>query len=650
MSNKVFMTLWDGGGTDTYDFSAYTAGLKVSLQPGEWSTLSAEQVADLGSGHHAAGNVANALLYNGNPASLIENVIGGSGGDTLKGNAANNSLTGGGGNDWIDGLGGVNTATYSGNAADYAYQQNANGSWTVADLRSGGTDGVDTLKHVQFLRFNDQTIDLGPCVEVITCTSANDTVDATHTIAGQMAPSDAVDMVYGMAGNDSLSALGGDDHLYGGDGADSLYGGLGNDQLDGGSAADKMFGGAGDDTFLVDNTADVVTENANQGTDSISASVSYTLAANLENLTLTGLAGLAGTGNDLGNGITGNEAGNALNGLGGNDLLTGLAGNDRLDGGAGADRLFGGLGRDTYVVDNAGDVVDETDGDGTDTVLSSISFRLGDAARTMGSVENLSLLGSASIFATGNALNNTLIGNAGANILTGLAGDDTLDGGSGADTLFGGTGNDRYVIDNTGDVAKETDGDGTDTIVSSISFSLADAVHAIGGFENLTLTGSGAINATGNALDNVLTGNGVNNVLIGGIGADRLDGGGGADTASYASSGSGVAVSLALGTGIGGDAEGDRLFNIENLTGSNFNDTLEGNAGNNNLVGGLGIDTVSYANVTSGTNSQGVTVNLGLTSAQNTIRAGTDTLSGFENLTGSQFNDTLTGSSGNNIL
>ena len=208
----------------------------------------------------------------------------------------------------------------------------------------------------------------------------------------------------------------------------------------------------------------------------------------------------------------------------------------------------------------------------------------------------------------------------------------------------------RYVIDNSGDVANETGGDGIDTVLSSISFSLADSTHAIGSIENLTLTGSGAINATGNALDNVLTGNGVNNVLMGGAGADTLDGGGGVDTASYASSGSGVAVSLALGTGIGGDAEGDRLFSIENLTGSNFNDTLEGTAGNNLLAGGGGVDTVSYANATAGENNQGVTVNLGLTSAQNTIRAGTDTLSGFENLTGSQFNDTLIGTTGNNVI
>src|SRR6185369_9007322 len=112
----------------------------------------------------------------------------------------------------------------------------------------------------------------------------------------------------------------------------------------------------------------------------------------------------------------------------------------------------------------------------------------------------------------------------------------------------------------------------------------------------------------------------------------------------------GVAVSLVTGFGSGGDADGDRLSNIENLTGSNFDDTLEGNAGNNKLVGGLGTDTVSYAHAASGVNGLGVTVNLASTKAQNTVSAGTDTLSGFENLTGSQFNDTLRGSTGNNVI
>ena len=130
-------------------------------------------------------------------------------------------------------------------------------------------------------------------------------------------------------------------------------------------------------------------------------------------------------------------------------------------------------------------------------------------------VENLTLTGTAALSGTGNELDNVIIGNSGANVLTGLGGDDTLNGGAGADQMFGGTGNDTYVVDNVGDVVDETGGDGTDTVLSSISFSLADAVHAMGSIENLTLTGTGAINGTGNALDNVLTGNSGNNVLVG---------------------------------------------------------------------------------------------------------------------------------------
>jgi Ca2+-binding RTX toxin-like protein len=168
-----------------------------------------------------------------------------------------------------------------------------------------------------------------------------------------------------------------------------------------------------------------------------------------------------------------------------------------------------------------------------------------------------------------------IFGGNGSDTLYGGAGNDRLDGGSGADKMYGGTGNDTYVVDNKSDVVNETNGEGIDTVISSISFSLSDAAHAIGNIENLTLTGSGKVNATGNALDNTLIGNSASNVLIGGGGADILDGGGGIDKASYATSGLGVTVSLALGIGSGGDAQGDRLSNIENLTGSNFNDTLE---------------------------------------------------------------------------
>jgi hypothetical protein len=161
VANKVFMTIWDGGGNDTYDFSSYTGGVTVDLQPGNWTVTSAAQLASLGSGHYAVGNIANALLYQDNPASLIENAIGSSGNDTITGNAANNKLTGGASNDTLDGLTGTDTAVYSGTFANYQLVDNGNGTWTVTDLRSGSPDGVDTLSHIELLQFSDVVVTVG---------------------------------------------------------------------------------------------------------------------------------------------------------------------------------------------------------------------------------------------------------------------------------------------------------------------------------------------------------------------------------------------------------------------------------------------------------------------------------------------------------
>ncbi len=143
--------------------------------------------------------------------------------------------------------------------------------------------------------------------------------------------------------------------------------------------------------------------------------------------------------------------------------------------------MLGGLGNDTYVVDNVGDVVDESGGDGTDTVQSSISFSLADSVHAIGAIENLTLLGSATINGTGNALDNVLIGNAGNNLLIGLGGNDTLDGGAGADrgSYAAGSGNDTYVVDNAGDVVDETGGDGTDTVQSSMQLQPRRQLHAM---------------------------------------------------------------------------------------------------------------------------------------------------------------------------
>ena len=270
-----------------------------------------------------------------------------------------------------------------------------------------------------------------------------------------------------------------------------ITGNTGDNTLDGGAGADSMSGGAGNDTYVVDNAGDTVTELAGEGTDTVQASVSYTLGANVENLTLTGTRRHQRHRQRSPTRIIGN------------------AGNNTLDGGAGADTMTGGAGNDTYVVDDAGDVVTEGASEGIDTV------------RTLGqlhaaaNVENLTLTGNADINGTGNGFANTITGN---------SGDNTLDGGAGADTMTGGAGNDTYVVDNVGDVVDGSRGEGTDTVQSSVSYTLGANV------ENLTLTGALAINGTGNAVANVITGNSAANILIGLAGNDMLDGGAGDDT------------------------------------------------------------------------------------------------------------------------
>ncbi|HEY8085745.1 MAG TPA: calcium-binding protein, partial [Methylophilaceae bacterium] len=298
-----------------------------------------------------------------------------------------------------------------------------------------------------------------------------------------------------------------------------LIGNAGDNTLDGAQGADTMKGGAGDDIYFVDNAGDVVTENANEGTDTIYSSVNRsTLEANVENLSLFGAA-TTGVGNSLDNILIGNDNNNTL--------TDALGGNDYLNGGLGVDTMAGGAGDDIYVVDNAGDIVTETSGNGNDTILSSITYSLIDTdgvGTNGGNVENLTLTGTAAINATGNALANILTGNSANNTLTDASGgNDTLDGGAGADTMSGGAGNDTYVVDNVGDIVSETSGNGNDTVLSSITYSLVDTDGAGtngGNVENLTLTGFASINATGNALNNIITGNSGDNTLTGGAGND----------------------------------------------------------------------------------------------------------------------------------
>jgi len=188
-ANRIYETVWDGGGVDTYDLSNYTTNLSINLNPGASSVFSSVQLANLGDGHYASGNVYNAYLYNGDARSYIDNATGGSGNDTILGNAianvlnggsGNDTITGGGGNDTIIGGSGTDTAVYSSSRANYGVAYNPSSqTFTFTDLRSGSPDGTDTLIDIENFQFADGTItrstlfsQLGPItVEAIGTTS-----------------------------------------------------------------------------------------------------------------------------------------------------------------------------------------------------------------------------------------------------------------------------------------------------------------------------------------------------------------------------------------------------------------------------------------------------------------------------------------------
>jgi len=231
---------------------------------------------------------------------------------------------------------------------------------TVIINGEGGNDVIDAAATGKRLILNGGSGD-----DTLTASSGNDTLNGdsgNDTLIGN-AGNDRLD---GGTGNDTLDGGVGNDILDGGAGNDiSLSGGAGNDILDGGTGSDKMAGGTGDDTYFIDDVLDTVTENLGEGTDQVNSTITFTLDANVENLTLLDAGGaINGTGNSDANEITGNSAVNTL---------TGGAGNDTLDGGGGADTLIGGAGDDTYVVDDALDIITESNpGDGTDQVNSSV--------------------------------------------------------------------------------------------------------------------------------------------------------------------------------------------------------------------------------------------------------------------------------------
>jgi serralysin len=327
-----------------------------------------------------------------------------------------------------------------------------------------------------------------------------------------------------------------------------------NNTLDGQAGIDTMIGGDGNDTYFVDNVGDIVSETNGDlflgGTDLVWTYINYTLATNVENLNVANPNGLTVIGNALNNTIFGNAGNDILNGAAGSDYLNGARGDDTLDGGAGADYLEGNQGSDTYIVDvtftgsdstfkaTLQDTVEDNDSnnDGLD-ILKLRGNYTGTTAQTIymddyrvAYVEgiDISLTGSSklNIAATAFGGGAFLVGNMAANRLLGSFGHDTLDGGLGNDTLAGYDGDDTYVLDVITDVIID-ETSGNDTAKTAFSATLGAGNFA--NIENLTLTGTANLNATGDDGNNILTGNTAANTLDGGTGADTIDAGAGND-------------------------------------------------------------------------------------------------------------------------
>ncbi len=623
-------TLTGGLGNDTYvvdnilDVIIETSNLTTEIDTVRASinwTLGAnlENLTLTGSANlSGTGNALKNLLI-GNAGNNV--LSGGLGNDELQGGAGDDRLDGGAGLDVL--IGGIGNDTYIvDNVADLITELDGEGldlvqasvSYTLSDfvedgqalgtaaINLTGNDEANTLTGNNAANILDgkagaDTLIGGLGNDTYIVDNVGDVVVETSALLNEIDTVQA-SISYTLGANVENLTLTGSDSLDGTGNAlnNRITGNSGNNRLDGGIGIDTLVGGLGNDTYVVDNLRDVVLETSTLPgeIDTVESSINWTLGANLENLTLTGSANLNGIGNALANTLTGNDGANSLSGAAGDDILRGGAGNDRLDGGLGIDTLVGGTGDDFYIVDNSGDTITELDNEGYDVVQTSVSYTLGNF------VEEGRLLGNAALRLTGNDQDNLLLGNALANTLEGGAGDDTLNGGAGIDTLIGGTGNDTYVVDNLGDKITELDGEGHDTVQTTVSYTLSDFV------EDGVLLGAATINLTGSNQDNTLTGNNAANILDGKAGADTLIGGLGNDTYIVDNIGDVVVetsallneidtVQASISYTLGANVENLTLTGSDSLdaTGNALNNRITGNSGDNRLDGGLGIDTLT---------------------------------------------------------
>jgi Ca2+-binding RTX toxin-like protein len=461
---------------------------------------------------------------------------------------------------------------------------------------------------------------------------------AQNTVGSGWDHLEDIEHVSGSPYDDTIHGDNADNYLYGQDGDDFLYGHAGDDTLEGGGGSDVLEGGLGDDILWGSYYYDAgATDTASYAGASGGVTVSL-LIAGPQNTVSAGTDTLFEIDDLLGSAfddvLTGDDNPNTLEGGDGDDELYGEGGNDQLRGGRGSDLLYGGGGIDTVLYDRSGAV---------NVNLTTGIAITGDGTDTLDGIENV----------VGSDYADTITGDGADNLLQGGGGDDTLRGGLGDDTLDGGEGFDTASwFEAPGAIAANlaagiaTGAAGTDTLIS------IEALVGSNGYGD-TLIGS--------PLADFLYGWGGNDILVGSTGFDTLDGGSGSDTADYSDLANGIVADIPAGSVDKGQFGTDILASVENITGTDYDDTITGGAGanilrgeggndyltggpgNDTLHGGSGIDRAIYATATAA-----VVVNLATGIA--TGGAGTDTLSFIEHVSGSAFDDTLTGDAADNYL
>ena len=600
-SDVVFRTVWDSGGNDTYDFSLYTTDLNVSLKPGEWTSLGT-QLAQLEDSKTPPGNIANALLFGGDTRSLIENAIGGTGNDWIKGNQTGNNLQGRNGNDTLEGFDGID-ALQGGDGTDYLYGGNQD-DWLQGgkneDYLDGG-NGIDTASYVDApngitaeLYFDGNTT-IGFTDGKITAGEWGlDTLVSIEAIEA----TNFGDILLGDEKANTFYGLGGDDRIEGDAGsstppssADKLFGGAGNDLLIGGPGADYIDGGTG---FDIAAFAGAVTVNLQTGARTGEAVGDTYVSIEQYNGSP-----------DSDTFVANNSQGARFAGGDGVDYLYGLDQEDWFQGGKGADYISGGNGFDTVsYADAPNAIIAEMYTDG-DTTLGHTEGKItaGEwGLDTLVSIEDVE----------GSAFGDTLLGDERSNKLSGLGGDDRIEGDGGntpqgsSDILLGGTGNDSILIGVSDFAYGGADYDTATFVGGAINLNFNTNTFTVGGqgfymaeFESYIGTGfsdtvlGAAYSETINlgAGNDFLYGQGGDDFLYIGAGADVMDGGAGYDTMVFNKTMVADWQSGVLDADIGSDA----WSNWEAIQGSAGNDVIRTNSWGYSieLRGGAGNDVLA---------------------------------------------------------